>query len=254
MLVALSSTERTEESPNNWHMFNDFLVRPVAKEDALDFTPKWKMPSVICFQAKSASNVVDNSWREHLDTSLLYFDYSYGYTHERPRVSYHFDELTRTWYFRNRETRREPACQLLVPEEGPVPGTLVALDAEFVSMQNEEIEVKADGSRSVVRPSRLGLARVSVLRGTGEDEGVPFLDDYIITKEPVVDYLTEFSGIHVGDLDPVMSSHALVPLKVAYKRLWLLLNLGCVFVGHGLLKDFRIISKSNLLNLRTLVA
>jgi PAB-dependent poly(A)-specific ribonuclease subunit 2 len=33
-----------------------------------------------------------------------------------------------------------------------------------------------------------------------------------------------------------------VPLKVAYKKLWLLLNLGCVFVGHGLPKDFRTIN------------
>ncbi|KAI5851436.1 ubiquitin carboxyl-terminal hydrolase-domain-containing protein [Morchella snyderi] len=216
--VALSSVERIED--NNWHMFNDFMVRPVSKEDALDFTPKWKMPSVLCYQVKSASNVVDNSWRDHLDTSLLYHDLTYG----------------------KREVHREAIYKPLTPGEGPRPGMLVALDAEFVSMQNEEIEVKADGSRSVVRPSRLGLARVSVLRGEGEDEEVPFLDDYIITKEPVVDYLTEFSGIHVGDLDPMQSRHALVPLKVAYKRLWLLLNLGCVFVGHGLLKDFRIIN------------
>lgn len=223
-------------------MFNDFLVRPVSKEDALDFTPKWKMPSVLCYQAKSVSNVVDNSWREHLDTSLLYLDLTYGYTYERPKVP-EFNKLTRRRAARNREIPRETRCRPLVPAEGPSPGMLVALDAEFVSMQNEEIEVKADGSRSVVRPSRLGLARVSVLRGEGEDEGVAFLDDYIITKEPVVDYLTEFSGIHVGDLDPVQSRHALVPLKVAYKRLWLLLNLGCVFVGHGLLKDFRIISE-----------
>ncbi|PUU76126.1 ubiquitin carboxyl-terminal hydrolase-domain-containing protein [Tuber borchii] len=214
--VALSSADRTEES--NWHIFNDFLVTPVRKEDALDFAPKWKMPSVICFQARDPRNTVDNSWRNHLDTSLLYADYSFG------------------------KSLNEPRCKSLEQHEEPKPGTLVALDAEFVSMQNEETEVKADGSRSVVRPSRLGLARVSVLRGEGVDEGVAFLDDYIITREPVVDFLTEFSGIHAGDLDPSTSKHALVPLKVAYKRLWLLLNLGCVFVGHGLLKDFRIIN------------
>ena len=45
-----------------------------------------------------------------------------------------------------------------------------------------------------------------------------------------------------GDLDPVLSRHTLVPLKVAYKKLRLLIDLGCIFIGHGLAKDFRIIS------------
>lgn len=83
---------------------------------------------------------------------------------------------------------------------------------------------------------------MSVLRGQGADEGLPFMDDYIIMKEPVINYLTQYSGIHPGDLDPTTSPHQLVSLKVAYKKLWLLLNLGCVFVGHGLSKDFRIIN------------
>jgi PAB-dependent poly(A)-specific ribonuclease subunit 2 len=48
----------------------------------------------------------------------------------------------------------------------------------------------------------------------------------------------------VGDLDPSKSEHTLVPLKVAYKKLRLLVDLGCVFIGHGLAKDFRIISAS----------
>lgn len=46
-----------------------------------------------------------------------------------------------------------------------------------------------------------------------------------------------------GDLDPFISRHTLVPLKVAYKKLRLLVDLGCVFIGHGLNKDFRIISE-----------
>lgn len=112
-----------------------------------------------------------------------------------------------------------------------------------MALQQEEVEIKADGSRETIRPSRLGLARVSVLRGSGVDEGVPFIDDYIATTtEPIVDHLTAYSGIQPGDLDPSLSTHHLVPLKAAYKKLWLLLHLGCVFVGHGLPKDFRIIN------------
>lgn len=99
-----------------------------------------------------------------------------------------------------------------------------------------------DGSRRVIRPARLGLARVSVIRGSGPKEGVPFIDDYIHTSEDIVNYLTEFSGIQPGDLNPHMSSHTLVPLKVAYKKLRLLIDLGCIFIGHGLSKDFRIIN------------
>ena len=131
---------------------------------------------------------------------------------------------------------------MLTEDEAPQPGTPVGIDAEFVSLQSEEIEIKADGTRETIRPSRLGLARVSVLRGEGLNEDLPFIDDYIAIKEPVVDYLTAFSGIRPGDLDPSISQHPLVTLKVAYRKLWLLLNLGCVFVGHGLLRDFRTIN------------
>jgi hypothetical protein len=54
--------------------------------------------------------------------------------------------------------------------------------------------------------------------------------------------LTSYSGIVHGDLDPRTSRHNVVPLKIACKRLWLLLNLGCTFLGHGLKQDFRVIN------------
>lgn len=47
-----------------------------------------------------------------------------------------------------------------------------------------------------------------------------------------------------GDLDIYQSRHTVVSLKSAYKKLRLLVDLGCVFIGHGLSKDFRIISTS----------
>ena len=146
---------------------------------------------------------------------------------------------------------------VLNPEiEAPQAGTHVAIDSEFVALQQAEIEIRADGDREVIRPVRLGLARVSVLRGSGQDEGVPFINDYVTINEPVVDYLTQYSGLSEGDLDIRTSSHKLEPLKLAYKKLWLLLNLGCIFVGHGLPSDFRTINihvpKSQVLDTVTL--
>lgn len=130
------------------------------------------------------------------------------------------------------------ALPLKASVEVPGPGTHVAIDAEFVVLIREEIEITADGTRVTVNPTHHGLGRVSVLRVGGEDEGIPFIDDYITINETIVDYVTQYSGIEEGDLDPRRSKHALVSLKIAYKKLWLLLNLGCIFVGHGLGKDF----------------
>lgn len=118
----------------------------------------------------------------------------------------------------------------------------MALDTEFVLAKQSEVEMKSDGIREVIRPNFHALGRVSIVRGEGEDEGLAFIDDWIQVREPVIDYLHKHSGILPGDLDPRTSSHCLVSLKIAYKRLWVLLNLGCRFVGHGLKGDFRVIN------------
>eukprot|EP00741_Cyanophora_paradoxa_P005203 tig00000852_g5043.t1 len=128
--------------------------------------------------------------------------------------------------------------QRMIPGEG----SICAIDCEFVALSQQEEEVRADGSRNVVKPSRMGLARVSVVRGDGAREGEILIDDYILNTEPVVDYLTRFSGLHPGDLDPSRSRHHLIALKDAYVKLRYLVDRGVRLVGHGLKKDFRTIN------------
>ena len=213
--VDVSSPASDQRESPRWHLFNDFLVRPVEPREALHFNQTWKMPAVVSYQIKTAHGAIDESWRDSLDTMLLFHPYSVNGA------------------FPTEE------CQILSAGEKSLDGTMIALDTEFVDLEKAEIDVKADGTHETIRPAKSGLARVSVLRGQGDDEGVPFIDDYITISDPIVDYKTQYSGIRPGDLDPRTSSHNLVPLKVAYKKLWLLLNLGCVFIGHGLASDFR---------------
>ncbi|KAF4632859.1 hypothetical protein G7Y89_g5257 [Cudoniella acicularis] len=213
-LVNVAHSMPSAPAESQWHLFNDFLVRPIKAEEALTFNMSWKVPSVITYQVKAANNRIDNSWKQNLDTSLLYIDHN--------------------------TNPGEKTYRPLTPQEAPEEGTIVALDTEFVAVRQPEIEMNSDGERETIRPIVYALARVSVVRGAGEDEGLPFIDDYIASKEPIVDYLTSYSGIVKGDLDPRLSKHNLVPLKLAYKKLWILLNLGCKFLGHGLKQDFRV--------------
>ena len=131
---------------------------------------------------------------------------------------------------------------------------VLGIDAEFVSLAPAVKEPNPEvpgGPDIVVQAARLGLARVSVVRG-GQTSGlgdsndtaslVPVIDDYIRAVEPVHDYLTRFSGLVPGDLDPALSKHHIVELKHAYLKLRYLVDAGCVFVGHGLKQDFKMIN------------
>ncbi|RPD59176.1 hypothetical protein L226DRAFT_488705 [Lentinus tigrinus ALCF2SS1-7] len=221
-LVAIVKVPEAEESdPEPWFIFNDFAVQNITEEEALSIPSNWKVPAILYLERVDICQRLDFSGLpDKIDSTVLCRDTNIAVNRD-PRLIKH---------------------DLLRPEELPKPGTFIAIDAEFVSMQQEETEYRSNGTKKVIRPARLSLARVSVLRGDGPKEGVPFIDDHIHTSEIIVDYLTEFSGIKFGDLDPTLSRYTLTPLKVVYKKLRLLVDSGCIFIGHGLSKDFRIIN------------
>ncbi|RKL34217.1 PAB-dependent poly(A)-specific ribonuclease subunit PAN2 [Fusarium proliferatum] len=218
-MVNVAHAEPEAPGESRWHLFNDFLVRSVSTEEALAFNTSWKVPSVIAYQIKDENNKIDTEWKNNIDTSILYQDFNTN-----------ADPSTKTYQVLNPET------------EAPGPDTIIALDTEFVAVRQPEIEMNSDGERETIRPIVYALARASVVRGQGENEGTPFIDDYINIKEPIVDYLTSYSGITEQDLDPRVSKHSLLSLKMVYKKMWILLNLGCKFLGHGLKQDFRVIN------------
>lgn len=220
---------KLSNSKDQWFLFNDFLVMPIPEDEVFNLNYNWKNPLLLIYHN------VDNIQNQEFD----YFTQSFF---SKLKVN---DSILYRDHFACgiREGYKQEYTLLSQNSEAPRPGTLIAIDAEFVTLQPEELEVSYDGTKNLIKPKVLSLARISVIRGENNDsQGKPLIDDYIIHTQPIYDYLTNFSGIEPGDLDPIDSSKNLVTLQTAYRRLWLLLNLGCVFVGHGLKNDFRTIN------------
>lgn len=220
-LITYSKIKKDVNDPGEWYLFNDFLVREVSENEVLDVSPWWKKPVVVIYKEVGIGNKFKpNIYMNNLNTSILYRDQFVEGTREDKIIDY----------------------TLLKPGETIKPGALVALDAEFIELSPAEYEFGGDGSKTLVRPPKLLLARISVVRGEGEKEGECFIDDYIATYEPIHDYKSAYSGIVHGDLTPGVSNKSLVTLQTAYRKIWLLASLGCVFVGHWLSGDFRMIN------------
>lgn len=100
-------------------------------------------------------------------------------------------------------------------------GDLVAIDAEFVCVQPEESLITSSGSKEITSEPRNVLARLSIIDCRTNDV---FVDDYVLPQEPVVDYLTRFSGIRQNDLDAAVSPHHLVTPQEAYFKVRLLME------------------------------
>lgn len=215
-----------------WLLVNDFLIQAVEEEEVTCFEP-WRTPALLYYARHN-------------------FEQECGH----PRF---VNPITRAVYKSDRSlassalANKTPTFVPPSSEELSTP-MVVGIDAEFVALTPEQSELLLDGTNVITKTSRMSLGRVSVVRALdskatvgvkGAEQalaGTPMIDDYIRTPEPVMDYLTRFSGLVPGDLDPQTSPHHLIPLKRAYLKLRYLVDQGYHFVGHGLNNDFRIIN------------
>lgn len=220
-----SGSERThlvsfsKNKAGEWILFNDFLVQKVTLDEVLQLKTKWKIPSIIQYQKVASTTSYSPNEAVSLVTDLTPQTFQSVFRSEK-----------RT---RNIDPIRFEELKTVDPSS-----FLIGIDAEFVLISKDETEAKSDGTKVIVRPGSMSLARISLVR----EDGSPFVDDYITTSESVLDYLTEYSGIRPKDLDVTLSPHNVIPLKDAYRKLRLLVDMGFVFVGHGLRKDFRTIN------------
>lgn len=208
-----------QEPKTQWYLFNDFVISPIEESSATVFPLEWLTPCILIY--------VQRGCEQHFDTT----------------ITVKCAEAVLIAETHGPRSVHSPATFApLGITEHLEKGDLVGIDAEFVTVNQEEAEVKCDGTHTTLKPSQMSVARITVVRGKGPLEGTPFIDDYIESSEQVVDYLTEFSGINPGDLDVAVSSKHLTTLKATYLKLLYLLEVGVKFVGHGLKKDFRVIN------------
>ena len=134
-----------------WHLFNDFSVVESSVEEATNFSLLFKQP---CFLFYSR---LDLHKRLEIPPSIT------------PVAQLVWADKSLTKRVHNQQN-----SQAFASIRSLTRGSVVALDAEFVCAEKEETIVKDDGKIVVVKPARLVLARVSVIRG-GSNGFVLFL-------------------------------------------------------------------------------
>ncbi|CAG9463700.1 unnamed protein product [Pedinophyceae sp. YPF-701] len=243
--TAAAQGAEQEVSPRegDWLLLNDFLVCPSHEAEARAFIPGGvKTPSLVFYSrveepeverqpGNPVSPVSVVAAKDSIQPVPVLTPQGYAKLARDPPLNLGSDKLF--------PYKFEP---LDMSTEAPRPGMLVAVDAEFVEFAPAERTFKG-GQEVVLRPPRLGLARVSVIRGEpGPLRAKAFQDDHVRSPEPVWDHLTRWSGVQPGDLSPETSPHYLTTLRKAYVKLRYLVDAGCVFIGHGLRKDFRMLN------------
>lgn len=254
----------TDPDAGEWWMFNDFVLQPSEKNEAVTFSD-WRHPSTLFFgrddyeydaptttdSLVGASQVATPlAARQIVPSSVLLLPSLSQTACVRLVTSTGQAEVnlgpTRGGNNGLREKEREEDQYQLPPLPGK--GELVAFDGEFVSVQAERVVLNAEGQKVTKEEGRMSLARISIISddiaissSSSKNKNADYrllVDDYILPSEPVIDYVTRFSGIVPEDLNPSQSRHAVVPYRTAYLKLRFFLDRGCIFVGHGLQKDF----------------
>lgn len=200
---------------NNWILFNGFVVSDTNIDDARAFHVAFKEPCLVVY------------------TALGDDDEDKKKTWEKPEFSGKIPtDAMQTRSITDGNLSKHAIRNLA---DLPGKGDLIAFDAEFVSVQEEESTLTEKGSKVTLRETRHAVARISVFDCKTKHI---VIDDHVLPQEQVVDYLTRFSGIVAKDLDPRQSPHHLISSRCAYLKLRYLMERGCIFVGHGLHQDF----------------
>ena len=221
-----TSSDQNENDSGTWIVVNGFVVAETDIHDVRTFDVPYKEPLLVIFRA--IDSVFTGKEKSKTKPSK-----SSSETNGQIPV-----DVIRTSSITNNAKSPYLVHQrsMVLPKKEDV----VAFDAEFVAVAEEESTLTSSGSKLIIRETRHAIARISVVDGRSNvtSRGCIIFDDHVQPMEPIVDYLTRFSGIVEQDLSSKHSKHHLISNRASYLKLRCLIERGCIFVGHGLQQDF----------------
>jgi PAB-dependent poly(A)-specific ribonuclease subunit 2 len=171
------------------------MISTTTSLDARNFHADYKEPCILYYREVTLDGAIDSTSNTESETSIE-VDMS--------------DKIDDHSHYRKVNF---PKNSFDYVDDPPDADDLIAFDAEFVQVQPEYSLLTTSGQKRLIHEGRNVLARMSLIDCRS---GRVLCDDYIRPLEPVTDYLTRFSGIRPGDLDPNTSTHRLISHRSAY--------------------------------------
>ena len=120
---------------SQWYVFNDFGITTITITEATAVHPTWKIPCILFYQCKEteSASLKEVSLNNPITSEVFLEDKSLAQRGGRKRITF----------------------IPLGPEEMPKVKDLVAIDAEFVTLNQEESELRSDGKVSTIKAAQM---------------------------------------------------------------------------------------------------
>lgn len=154
---------------NEWFMFNDFCIKKVSEAEVLCVLLDWKIPTVLFYRRNNFEwDEAESVTYESPFTSNLLFEEKFFAKFEID--SSNFLPLSKDEIPKKGEKNKASGGTNFIVLHFVIKtlifyvGDLVAMDAEFVTLNPEESEISSDG-KMTIKPRVASVARVSCIRG-----------------------------------------------------------------------------------------
>jgi PAB-dependent poly(A)-specific ribonuclease subunit 2 len=218
-----TENQQLQQQHPGWILINDMKTCNISLDDVITFN-EWKIPCILYYNKENYNfKAISNS---QLNIKIPPIVYRLKSISSFPSIEFQSDKLPKSQEY-------------------------IAFDGEFVTIEIQKVILDSQGLKSDIEDGRQVLARMSLVyinedlhnlsnesNNNTNEKFTILADDYVLPTEPVLDYVTRFSGVSPEDLNPTLSRHSIITQRTAYLKLRYLIDNGCIFIGHGLKKDF----------------